>query len=55
MMPQDELPENKIPVIRVQAMPSDLNQGGTVFGGWIMSQVILQVAYLPHSVQVVRL
>ena len=39
MMPQDELPENKMPVIRVPAMPSDLNQGGTVFGGWIMSQV----------------
>ena len=38
-MSQDVLPENKIPVIRVPAMPSDLNQGGTVFGGWIMSQV----------------
>ncbi len=33
------LPENKIPVIRVPVMPSDLNEGGTVFGGWIMSQV----------------
>jgi acyl-CoA thioesterase YciA len=38
-MQKDELPENKVPVIRVPAMPSDLNQGGTVFGGWIMSQV----------------
>jgi len=38
-MVKDSLPENKIPVIRVPAMPSDLNQGGTVFGGWIMSQV----------------
>lgn len=38
-MPANTLPENKIPVIRVPAMPSDLNQGGTVFGGWIMSQV----------------
>ena len=38
-MRNDSLPENKIPVIRVPAMPSDLNQGGTVFGGWIMSQV----------------
>ncbi len=36
---QDALPEKKIPVIRVPAMPADLNQGGTVFGGWIMSQV----------------
>jgi len=33
------LPENKMPVIRVPAMPADLNEGGTVFGGWIMSQV----------------
>lgn len=38
-MTNDSLPENKIPVIRVPAMPADLNQGGTVFGGWIMSQV----------------
>jgi len=38
-MSKDELPKNKIPVIRVPAMPADLNQGGTVFGGWIMSQV----------------
>ena len=34
-----QLPENKMPVIRVPAMPADLNEGGTVFGGWIMSQV----------------
>ncbi len=38
-MSEDSLPEHKIPVIRVPAMPADLNQGGTVFGGWIMSQV----------------
>ncbi len=35
----DQLPVNKIPVIRLPAMPADLNEGGTVFGGWIMSQV----------------
>ena len=35
----NQLPENKIPIIRVPAMPADLNEGGTVFGGWIMSQV----------------
>ncbi len=34
-----QLPEGKIPVIRLPAMPADLNEGGTVFGGWIMSQV----------------
>ncbi len=33
------LPKDKIPVIRVPAMPADLNEGGSVFGGWIMSQV----------------
>lgn len=33
------LPKGKIPVIRVPAMPADLNEGGSVFGGWIMSQV----------------
>lgn len=38
-MYDNQLPKNKIPVIRIPAMPSDLNQGGTVFGGWIMSQV----------------
>ena len=38
-MLEDALPENKIPVVRVPVMPKHLNQGGTVFGGWIMSQV----------------
>ena len=33
------LPVGKIPVIRVPCMPADANQGGTIFGGWIMSQV----------------
>ncbi|VAW58221.1 Acyl-CoA hydrolase [hydrothermal vent metagenome] len=36
---QQSLPENKMPVIRVPAMHADLNKGGSVFGGWIMSQV----------------
>lgn len=38
-MYNNQLPAGKIPVIRVPAMPADLNEGGTVFGGWIMSQV----------------
>lgn len=33
------LPENRIPVIRVPARPSDANLGGNIFGGWIMSYV----------------
>jgi acyl-CoA thioesterase YciA len=37
--PQDSLPENRIPVIRVPARPADQNPGGSMFGGWIMSYV----------------
>ena len=33
-----ELP-NKLPAIRVSAMPADANAGGSIFGGWIMSHV----------------
>ena len=38
-MPEDHLPENRMPVIRVPARPADLNPGGSIFGGWIMSYV----------------
>jgi len=34
-----ELPKGKIPEIRIVAMPKDTNAGGSIFGGWIMSQV----------------
>jgi len=33
------LPEGKVPVLRLPCMPADTNQGGSIFGGWIMSQV----------------
>ena len=33
------LPEGRVPVLRIQAMPVDANFGGSIFGGWIMSQV----------------
>ena len=33
------LPKNKQPAIRVAAYPKELNPGGCIFGGWIMSQV----------------
>jgi len=33
-----ELPD-KQPALRVMPMPSDVNQNGDVFGGWIMAQV----------------
>ena len=35
----DSLPIGRIPVIRVPAHPADQNPGGSIFGGWIMSQV----------------
>ena len=34
-----KLPENKQPATRIAAMPKDTNSGGSIFGGWIMSQV----------------
>lgn len=33
------LPEGKMPQLRVMPMPSDANIHGDVFGGWIMAQV----------------
>lgn len=33
------LPEGRIPTLSIVAMPKDANPGGSVFGGWIMSQV----------------
>ena len=35
----DSLPIGRMPVIRVPAHPADQNPGGSIFGGWIMSQV----------------
>ena len=34
-----QLPKNKIPAIRVLAMPADTNAAGDIFGGWLMSWV----------------
>ena len=35
----DLLPENEQPVLRIVPMPADTNAHGTIFGGWVMSQV----------------
>jgi acyl-CoA thioesterase YciA len=35
----DQLPEGKLPALRVMPMPADSNQNGDIFGGWIMAQV----------------
>jgi len=33
------LPADRQPAIKVAAMPKDANAGGSIFGGWIMSQI----------------
>ena len=38
-MSEMNLPEGRMPVLRVPARPRDANMGGTIFGGWIMSHV----------------
>jgi acyl-CoA thioesterase YciA len=38
-MMNDGLPEDRSPVMRIPAMPKDVNTGGSIFGGWIMSHV----------------
>ena len=37
----NETPPKQEPAIRVIAMPSDSNPGGSIFGGWLMSQMDL--------------
>ena len=39
MPPVEELPEDRVPALRVVPMPADANQNGDIFGGWIMAQV----------------
>ena len=38
-MTKSKLPKNKLPAIKIAAMPKDTNPGGSIFGGWIMSQI----------------
>lgn len=45
-----ELPKGEIPVIRVPCMPADTNEGGSIFGGWIMAQVDL-AGSIPASIR----
>lgn len=37
--PKISLPTDRLPTIRVVAMPKDTNPGSSIFGGWIMSQI----------------
>lgn len=38
------LPTDRIPTTRIVAMPKDTNPGGSIFGGWIMSQIDIAAA-----------
>lgn len=38
-MTETGLPAGRVPMIRLPATPADANKGGSIFGGWIMSQV----------------
>ena len=39
----------KIPAIRLVAMPKDANGAGDIFGGWIMSQVDIAAGVVAHQ------
>ena len=41
--------ENRMPIIRVAAMPKDANAAGDIFGGWIMSQVDIAGSIVAHK------
>ena len=38
-MSKNCLPTDVMPVLRVLAKPADANPGGSIFGGWVMSNV----------------
>ena len=42
------LPTNKIPAIRILAMPADTNAMGDIFGGWLMAQVDIAGSIAAH-------
>ncbi|MGQ0657748.1 MAG: acyl-CoA thioesterase [Chromatiales bacterium] len=44
-VPQDPLPD-RAPVMKIPAMPQDVNPSGDIFGGWLMSQVDMAGAIL---------
>jgi acyl-CoA thioesterase YciA len=49
-MTETGLPEGRVPLIRIPAVPADANLGGTMFGGWIMAQVDI-AASIPAEIR----
>ena len=48
MIDHVDLPSEQ-PALRIIAMPADTNAGGSIFGGWIMSQIDLAGAVVAIS------
>ena len=42
---RDDTFQDKQPTLRVTTMPNDSNSVGTIFGGWLMSQIDLAAAH----------
>ena len=39
MLTSPDFQTGRVPVLRVQATPAHTNEGGDIFGGWVMAQV----------------
>ena len=48
--PAVDLPTDKELVLKVIPMPGDTNANGDIFGGWVMAQVDLAGAVIPHRI-----
>lgn len=48
LSPDETLPADKVPAIRVLAMPADTNALGDIFGGWLMAHVDIAGSIAAH-------
>ena len=48
-MESDQLPTDRVAMLRMMPMPADANVHGDVFGGWIMSHVDVAGAIPPRA------
>ena len=49
-MAPERLADDRQLVLRVMPMPADVNGNGDIFGGWVMAQVDVAGAVLPHRI-----